>query len=280
MTVMEKAYAKINLFLDVTGRREDGYHDVSTLMHSVDLCDEITLTAKPSDKNSIVITSSDEDLETNENNLIYKSALKYLSYFNIFAKVDVELIKRIPIGAGLGGGSADAAATLRALNRIYGLATKDQLYEMAAELGSDVPFCLVGGAAVCSGRGEKITPFQCSLTCDIVIAIGEMRVSTPKAYALLDEKYGDFKEHTRQKITYDIQSTRLYNIFESVIKLDEIDEIKRIMTENSASQTLMSGSGPSVFGLFDNAADAEAARYALANKGFSAYRCKIIKENI
>lgn len=278
MTVREKAYAKINLFLDVTGRRDDGFHNLITVMHSVSLCDEIILTATPSDERSIYVASNDPTLETNENNLIYKSALKFMSYFGIIARVDVKLDKRIPIGAGLGGGSSDAAATLRAMNKIYGLATDEQLLSMAAEIGSDVPFCLLGGASMCTGRGEKIDPYKCGLTSDVVIAIGEMRVSTPKAYALLDEKYCDFKERPKYNPGLDIHEVNLYNIFESVTSLDEIDEIKRIMTENGASATLMSGSGPSVFALFDNEADAEDARKVLSDKGFSAYRCKTIKE--
>ncbi len=276
MTVCEKAYAKINLFLNVTGCREDGFHNIVSLMQSVSLCDEITLTAARSDKTEIEICSSDKTLEVNENNLIYKSAAKYLSYFGFSASIKIYLEKRIPIGAGLGGGSSDAAATLRAMNRIFGLATIEQLLSIASEIGSDVPFCLVGGTAICTGRGEVVTPRNLNLNKDIVISLGDSRVSTPKAYSLLDEKYGDFSKHNEKNELPNLDAPNLYNIFESVIKNDEIIKIKEIMAENNASDTLMSGSGPSVFGIFENEPLAEKAKEALIRKGFSAYLCKTV----
>lgn len=276
MTVKEKAYAKINLYLDVLGRRDDGFHDVQTLMHTVGLFDEILLTAVPSDNINITITSSDNTLETNENNLIYKSALKYMSYFDIKACVSVELIKKIPIGAGLGGGSADAAATLRAMNGIFKHATKEQLLFMASELGSDVPFLVDGGCAMCTGRGEKLRAYEYKNSSFLVIAIGSARVSTPHAYALLDEKYGDFSVHNEKMANINKNTLPIYNIFESVIRLEEIDKIKRIMVENGAEQTLMSGSGSSVFGIFDTADKAEIAKSALEAPGFSAYMCEFV----
>ena len=279
MTVFEKAYAKINLFLDVTGRRDDGFHDIVTVMHSVSLYDEIKLTTMPSGVRHITITSSDPSLPVDESNLVFKSAKKYMSHYNINDNVEILLDKHIPIGAGLGGGSSDAAATLRALNRIYGCATKDQLYPIAAELGSDVPFCIDGGCATCTGRGENIHKFDCEFNRYfryIVIAIGEGRVSTPKAYALLDGKYGDFKAYNKNKSFPDSGSMPFYNIFESVIKHDEIDKIKHIMLENGALQTLMSGSGPSVFGGFKNFFAASLAAKKLKEQGYSAYKCRLI----
>ncbi len=276
MTVKENAYAKINLFLDVLGRRDDGYHDVVTLMQSVSLCDEITLTAMPSDRTMITITSTDKSLETDENNLVYKSALNYIAKFKISARVDVELNKRIPIGAGLGGGSSDAAATLRAMNKIYGLATDEQLLNMAAELGSDVPFFLVGGCAACTGRGEKVSPVDLRFYPHIIIAIGKGRVSTPIAYAMLDEKYGDFLAYKKSTDLSEIDIPPIYNIFESVIKSDEIDRIKSILSENGAECTLMSGSGPAVFGGFINGVIASLAKRELEKQGFLAFECETL----
>lgn len=279
MTVIEKAYAKINLFLDVTGRRDDGFHDIVTVMHSVSLCDEIKLTVIPSSERHITITSNDPDLPVDESNLVYKSAQKYMLFFNINDSVEIWIDKRIPIGAGLGGGSSDAAATLRALNKIYGYATKEQLLQLAAELGSDVPFCIDGGCATCTGRGEKIHKFDCDFKGYyryIVIAIGESRVSTPKAYALLDEKYGDFKAYNKNKNFSDMGSMPIYNIFESVTRQDEICRIKQIMLENRALQTLMSGSGPSVFGGFKNLISASLAVKSLKKRGYSAYICRLV----
>ena len=279
MTVFEKAYAKINLFLDVTGRRDDGFHDIVTVMHSVSLCDEIKLAAIPSSERHITLTLSDPSLPADENNLVFKSAKKYMTYFNINDDIKIWLDKHIPIGAGLGGGSSDAAATLRALNIIYGCASKDQLLKMAAELGSDVPFCIDGGCATCTGRGENIHKFECDFKHYyryIVIAIGESRVSTPKAYALLDDKYGDFKVYNKNKSFPDSGCMPIYNIFETVIQHDEIDKIKNIMLENGALQTLMSGSGPSVYGGFKNVIVASLAAKELKKQGYSAYKCRLI----
>ena len=267
MTVLEKANAKINLFLDVTSRREDGFHDIKSVMQSVSLCDYIRLSAEASEKTRISITTNHSDLPLDENNLVYKSAAKYLKHFGIRAKIDVDLEKHIPVGAGLGGGSSDAAATLRALNKIFGHATETELLSMAAELGRDVPFCLVGGTAICTGRGEKMERIQGN-NYHLVISIGNTRVSTPKAYAMLDDKYNNF---CSSSYTPKIDVTSFYNIFESVTDIDEIGRIKEIMIKNGAEQVLMSGSGPSVFGIFENENVATEARNRLVDVGFVAF---------
>lgn len=276
MTVVEKAYAKINLFLDVTGRREDGYHTVDTLMCSVSLHDTIRLNAALADKTDICISCDYDGLDVGEDNLIFKASLKYLEFFDIKAKVEVHLIKKIPIGAGLGGGSSDAAATLRALNRIFGLATKEQLYNIASELGSDVPFCIDGRSAICSGRGETVYPCSIRKYWNLVIAIGNSRVSTPKAYAMLDEKFGDFRLYNQTKGLSEMRHLPLYNIFEQVVLSEEIDKIKDTMRENGAKETLMSGSGPAVFGKFSNTVSAFLAKNALVKQGFYAVKCRMI----
>ena len=267
MTVLEKANAKINLFLDVTSRREDGFHDIKSVMQSVSLCDYIRLSAEASEKTMISITTNHSDLPLDEDNLVYKSAAKYLKHFGIRAKIDVDLEKHIPVGAGLGGGSSDAAATLRALNKIFGYATETELLSMAAELGSDVPFCLVGGTAICTGRGEKMERIQGN-NYHLVISIGNTRISTPKAYAMLDDKYNNFYSSS---YTPKIDVTSFYNIFESVTDIDEIGRIKEIMIKNGAEQVLMSGSGPSVFGIFENENVATEARNRLVDVGFVAF---------
>ena len=277
MTILENAYAKINLYLDVVGRREDGFHDIKSLMHTITLCDTIRLITSYSDNGRISLNSNIATLENDENNLIYKSALKYTQKFGINDNIDVELTKRIPIGAGLGGGSADAAATLRAMNKIYGLASDDQMLEMAAEIGSDVPFCLVGGCAVCTGRGERVRPVSYDFPQkNVVIAIGESRVSTPRAYAMLDEKFGNFADHNKETGFDDSSIAIGYNIFESVIDISEIDEIKRIMKENNAESALMSGSGPSVFGIYSSEVVAQKTVMELEKRGFWAINCKLI----
>ena len=191
MQVNEKAYAKINLFLDVTERRQDGFHNIVSVMQSVSLCDTILLNASCSDNTLIRITSDDPGLPLDENNLIYKAAEKYLSYYGICAEVDIHLTKQIPIGAGLGGGSSDAAATLRALDKVFNLSSGNDLLRLSAEIGSDVPFCLIGGRALCTGRGEQLEAVKEYPINHFVISIGKEKVSTPKAYRALDEKYGN-----------------------------------------------------------------------------------------
>ena len=272
MTVLEKANAKINLFLDVTSRREDGFHDIKSVMQSVSLCDYIKLNAEPSEVTEISITTNLSDLPLDDNNLVYKSAAKYLKHFGITAKIDIDLEKHIPVGAGLGGGSSDAAATLRALNKIFGLATQTELLSMAAELGSDVPFCLVGGTAICTGRGEKMEKIQGN-NYNLVISIGNERVSTPKAYSMLDIKYSNFSSAS---YTPKVDVTSFYNIFESVTDIDEIVCIKEIMRKNGAERTLMSGSGPSVYGIFESERDAISAQDALTERGYKAFFAKSV----
>ena len=267
MRVVERAYAKVNLFLDVTSCREDGFHNINSVMHSVSLCDDITVMASESDHCNIVISTNIPGLSTGEDNLVYKAVSKYLSRYGITAKIEIHLEKRIPIGAGLGGGSSDAAAALRAMNRIFGRADRDELMVMCAELGSDVPFCLVGGTAVCTGRGEKIVSIP-DTSYNFVIAIGSERVSTPDAYRALDNLYNNFASGS-YKPNADIPA--FYNIFESVTKIEDVRKIKNIMTKNGAEMTLMSGSGPSVFGTFKSREAAEIASEALIAAGFISF---------
>lgn len=285
MVVQEKAYAKVNLYLDVTGRRSDGFHEIFSIMHSVSLCDHITVTASLSDETSIDILTDDPNLETNRSNIAYRSAAEFLSYFKIDAKIIIEIKKNIPIGAGLGGGSSDGAATIRALNKIFKLGSWADLLAIAEKVGSDLPFCLFGGICLCTGRGEKIQAIDCSPTYNLVIAIGKDRVSTPAAYAELDKIYNGYVDYQlsdelieHQQIIYKLLNNQctyvpFYNAFEKVAIFSEISSIKEIMRKNRAECTLMSGSGPAVFGIFDTRYDAEDAYKNLVEEGFSAYIC-------
>ena len=287
MTLTEKAFAKINLYLDVLGRRDDGFHDILSVMHSVSLADTLTVSVEASDATEITIMTDDLSLPVDDSNIVYRAVRAYLSYFNITAKVKVSIDKIIPIGAGLGGGSSDAAATLRAMNRAFGKADTDQLVDLASELGSDVPFCLFGGMSVCVGRGEMFDQLSISEKMYFVIAIGESRISTPKAYAALDELYDNFKatrnpdvHKNAQRVTDMLEDDTLdipnFNIFEDVVKIDDIAKIKEIMMKNGAEYTLMSGSGPSVFGRFAEATYAENTCEALISSGYTAFVCHSI----
>ena len=277
----EKANAKINLHLDVTSLRDDGFHDIVSLMHSVELSDMIFFDVAESPESIIALNCSDETLPNDESNLVYRAAKLFLDRASITAKLDIFIDKKIPIGAGLGGGSSDAAAILRGLNKIFASFNREELLNIAAELGSDVPFCLIGGTAICTGRGENMTEVDVDPHLCLVIAKGQESVSTPKAYRALDEKYNSFLDgsyHPRNGLLEKIIDTlreqknpkELYNIFEQVTDIDDVKIIKEIMIKNKAEVSLMSGSGPSVFGIFPDAMSAFDAMNELEQSGYFA----------
>jgi len=286
-SVKEYAYAKLNLYLDVIAKREDGFHEIKTVMHTVSLCDEITVSIKPAEKRSIkLIISGDYKLPTDSRNLSYKAAELFLNSILASGDILIHLKKNIPVAAGLAGGSADAAAVLRALNKLYKRRLTDKcLLKLAAELGSDVPFCLVGGTALCTGRGEQMERLENKLALHTVVAVGNEHISTPMAYSRLDEMYDNFSSGEREegKKHYDAIMTalsngklsheKLYNIFENAILpiCNGAEMIKNKLIELGATHTLMSGSGPSVFGIFENRTDAQRAADHLVSHGFKAH---------
>ncbi len=274
--IVEKAYAKINLFLNVTARRPDGYHDIESVMHAVNLHDVVSVEARKADRAKITVRTNSDELCSEKNNLAYIAAEKYLSKYSIRDEITVVIEKNIPIGAGLGGGSSDAAATLRAINKIYGRSGTAELLELASSVGSDVPFCLVGGTACCLGRGELITPLSVKEKMYFAIAIGEARISTPRAFSALDELYRDRfpdKGDVCRKMIFSLErgldiSQCVYNAFDCVTDIFEVKKIKEIMINSGAECSLMSGSGPAVFGIFKTKAAAEAAVNNLSADGF------------
>ena len=292
VSVKEFAYAKINLYLDVLSKRDDGFHEVKTVMHTVSLADEITVTVKESDRPMVRLTVlGHPKLPTDSRNLAVKAAELFLSSTLIRAEVNIRLVKRIPIAAGLAGGSSDAAAVLRALNKAFRRPlTEKRLLHLAAELGSDVPYCLIGGTALCYGRGENMQRLPDRLKLNLVLAVGKEYVSTPLAYAELDRLYSDFKverssdrESLYEAVYTSIQSgntmdLKLYNIFENVIfkTCFEAESIKNSLLELGATHALMSGSGPSVYGIFNDKASAEKAKDALVNMGVNAYYAETV----
>lgn len=285
--VKEKAYAKINLFLDVVGKRDDGFHDIKTVMHTVSLCDEVTVISSYSDKPSVRMTvEGNKYLPSDSRNLAYRAAALYLERAGVKARVELKLKKKIPMSAGLAGGSTDAAAVLRALNRInQKKLTEKLLLDIAGELGSDVPFCLVGKTALCEGRGEKIERLPHISIGYAVIAIADERVSTPKAYSELDKMFSDFDgtkstggDERYEKIISSLRrsvldKSALFNVFEkSVLPVCQgADGLKRELLELGAEASLMSGSGPSVFGIFKSLEMAEIAKNKLEGKGVKAF---------
>ena len=287
ISVKEYAYAKINLYLDVLSKREDGFHEVKTIMHTVSLADELTVSLTPAERTRIRITVIGQSkLPTDSRNLAVKAAELFLATTLISAEVNIKLIKRIPVAAGLAGGSTDAAAVLRALNKAFKRPlTEKRLLEIAAELGSDVPYCLLGGTALCFGRGEHIERLPERLHLNLLIAACDEHVSTPFAYSELDRLYADFKGEREDNsepyynaiyssvLSGDLKELKLYNIFENAIfpSYNGAEQIKKQMLNLGASHALMSGSGPSVYGIFNDKASAERARDVFIKSGVRAY---------
>ena len=282
------AYAKINLFLAVGDLRPDGFHDIKTLMRRTSLCDEVAVETIADGKGEITLTViGDSSLPTDSKNLAYKAAEEYLKKAGIKDSVKITLEKNIPVGAGIGGGSADAAATLRALERIYGALESEQILEIAASIGSDVPFCIFGWTAICEGRGEIITPVTDNRDMHLVIAMKERSISTPDAFRRLDEaRQGkkieeDKAESCLPKLLEYLSGegelpTVLYNSFEYSLGELECDmlDLKKRMRDMGAIATLMSGSGPSVFGIFPDESVATECVAALKNDGIRAFYSK------
>ena len=292
ISVKEYAYAKVNLYLDVLSKREDGFHEIKTVMHTVSLSDEVTVSVKRSDRSSVRLTViGHPKLPTDSRNLAMKAAELFLESTLICAEVNIKLVKRIPVAAGLAGGSTDAAAVLRALNKAFKRPlTEKRLLDLAAELGSDVPYCLLGGTALCLGRGEHIERLPANLKLDLVIAVANEHVSTPFAYSALDSIYSDFTLARTDKseelysaieasiLSGELSKTELFNIFENAIfpTYNGAEELKKKMLELGATRSLMSGSGPSVYGIFSDSATAEAARDTLSALGLRAYYAKTV----
>ena len=285
--VKEKANAKLNLYLDVISMRRDGFHEIKTVMHSVSLADEITLTYTPSSTTSVRMqVSGNRYLPADDKNLAVRAALLYLETAQLNAAIEIKLDKRIPVAAGLAGGSSDAAATLRAMNKIFGRMFSDKaLYKMAEKLGSDVPYCLYGKTALCEGRGERITKLPDSLKLNVVVAISHERVSTPSAYSKLDEVFNSFDGSilTGGEQYYDSLISSLsagknvspfiFNVFERAVlpQCSGAVAIKKRLLALGATGALMSGSGPRVFAIFDTYEQAAAACRALRDENVLAY---------
>ena len=251
------APAKINIGLDVVGKREDGYHEVKMIMQSIRLFDRLTLTRK--NDPGVRLTTNLKFLPTDENNLIVKSAKMLFKEFNIEGGLLINLEKRIPVAAGLAGGSTDAASTMIAINQMYELGlSNSQLMKRAVKLGADIPYCIMKGTALAEGIGEKLSTIPKLPNCQILIIKPKIHVSTKETYAnlVLDENsvHPDIDQMIEDMKQKDIKTlcSHLGNILESVTipAHPEIRQIKEFMMEHGASGSLMSGSGPTVFGIY------------------------------
>lgn len=292
--VKEKAYAKINLYLDILSRREDGFHDIRTVMHTVSLADEVTVSSVPATKLSVKLSlegATRTFVPCDEKNLAIKAALAFFEKYNSSANITIKLKKNIPVGAGLAGGSTDAAAVLRALNKIYKKPfTEKALAEIGAEIGSDVPFCVLGKTALCHGRGEDIHHIDKKLGLNIVIANSGEFVSTPQAYSTMDIIYSDFDGSVpcegREKFNIFTDALEnggnilngFYNIFEGAVleACPKALALKEELLSGGAEFAMMSGSGPSVFGVFESKEKAIEVAEELAAKGaFACYAASV-----
>lgn len=282
MQTTEAGYAKVNLFLEVLGKRSDGYHGIDTVMQTVSLCDELALAVAEDGKGELCLTCNLPYIPTDRRNIAWKAAKAFLCKIGKESdSVSIHIEKKIPVAAGLGGGSADGAAVLRALNRLYGYPLSiEELCELATPLGADIPFCLVGGCRRAEGIGEiftKTAPLSKDLT--LVIAMGRMGSNTAAAYGKLDARA--VKGQSRNSLAMMAALAEgdtakvckeLYNRFEEVILPENKDasSIRRILSITGANGALMSGSGAAVFGIFEKREKAEEAVEMLCKRGFFA----------
>lgn len=252
-----KALAKINLGLDVVRKREDGYHEVRMIMQTISLYDKIFI--KKTKNTGIRVSTNLYYLPNNENNLVYKAAKLLIDEFDIKNGVSMKLEKYIPVAAGMAGGSADAAAVLIGMNKLFGLGlSRKQLMDRGVSIGADVPYCIMRGTALAEGIGERLTKLKPLPKCYILIAKPGISVSTKFVYGNLKadeiEKHPDIDGIIEAIDNADILSVaeRLGNVLEDVTirEYPVIDELKQFMKDRGALNSLMSGSGPTVFGIF------------------------------
>lgn len=286
-TLTEKAYAKINLYLAVGNKRDDGFHDIESIMQTVSLADTVTVTADTDcTGRRISVTCTDPSVPCDRRNIVWKCAESFFDTAgiqNVILEIDIE--KNIPCSGGLAGGSSDGAAVLRILRRLFPMeSSREMLYEIAAGAGSDISFCLTGGTAVCSGKGDTLMPLDIPKpSYHILIVSPGGGVSTPEAYSLIDSK-GTGKGF--KPMTAIMESLRdgsavsgLFNSFEEVIipRIPEVGKVKDMLKACGALETMMSGSGPTVFALFDSEDMCRSALDETEKAGYASYMCRPVE---
>ena len=265
--IREKAYAKLNLSLDVTSRRDDGYHDMVMVMQSVSLCDELLL--RLDESGQIRASSNLRYIPSDERNLAVRAALRYFEAIGVQDQgLQIHMKKSTPVGAGMAGGSSDAAAVLRALNALYDRRlSRRELEELACAVGSDVAFCVAGGTALAEGRGEQLSDLPPLPPCHFLICKPGFSISTPELFRKLDESPVRRHPDTAGLVRAVEQGSlpelcrRMYNVFEDVPdrRMRTVAEIKSRMLDHGALSAIMTGTGSAVFGIFG---EEEAARDA------------------
>ena len=268
-----KAYGKINLALDVVRKRPDGYHEVKMIMQTVKIYDGIELYVTNTGK--IEVETNLFFLPNNENNLVYKAAKLLMDEFGVKKGLKIKLQKVIPVAAGMAGGSSDAASVMYGVNRLFKLGlTTQQLMERGVKIGADVPYCIMRGPALSEGIGEKLTRLPAPPKTAVLVAKPPISVSTKFVYENLHldtlERHPDVDAMVRAIEAKDLQgiADNMENVLETVTvkEYPVIEEIKQVIRENGAINALMSGSGPTVFGLFRNKKQAEKVKELLREK--------------
>lgn len=275
--VILKACAKVNLALDVLRKREDGYHDVRMIMQSLDICDELTFSIV-GDGDKITIEANRQNIPTDERNLVAKAIRLMFKEYGVHADIHVKLVKNIPVEAGMAGGSTDGAAALKAVNMLFDLgADEKRLMELGVWLGADVPYCVMGGTALSEGIGERLTPLNKLPACFMLVAKPHASISTKQIYESMRldllERRPDIDGMIQALNDGDIAGVakRLENVMETVTVTlcPDIEAIKDSMKKNGALNAIMSGSGPTVFGLFEVEDKAGQAYKELAAAGLA-----------
>lgn len=287
-SIQLKSRAKINLSIDVLGKRSDGYHLVEMIMQTIDLFDIIKIFSLEEDK--IIVESNSEDIPLDSSNIVYKAANLIKEQFNIKQGVRIYIEKHIPIAAGMAGGSSNAAAVLVGLNKLWRLnLEKNQLKDLGLKLGADVPFCIEGQACLAENIGEKLTHIEgLSQDAFILVCKPELFVSTKEIYEEVDAKIIEKRPDNRLLINLlkanniKLLANNMYNVLEEVTKekYPVIKDIEKIMMDNNSLGAMMSGSGPTVFGIYDNEEDAESCKRVLLKDFKQVYVVKSHKKGV
>lgn len=284
MEIKVLAPAKINLTLDIIGKRPDGYHNLETIMQTVSLYDTVTVTE--TDSGDITVSCDKEGIPCDSTNIVYKAAKSFFKYTETENRgIHIHIEKKIPSQAGLGGGSSDGAAVVLALNRLYDLRMKEeQLCEICAPVGADVPFCLLGGTRLARETGTQTSAVRSLHKCKIVICKPPVNVSTKEAYEKADRLPAkgavitDLAVRSLYSMSMPQICSTLYNDFEVALKLEQVSAVKKIMYRHKANGASMSGSGSAVFALFVSEKKAEKCAEALRKEYSEVFVAEPVKD--
>ena len=287
-SIQLKSRAKINLSIDVLGKRPDGYHLVEMIMQTIDLFDIIKIFSIEEDK--IIIESNSKDIPLDSKNIVYKAADLIKNHCNIRKGIKIYIEKNIPIAAGMAGGSSNAAAVLVGLNKLWNLnLSKEELKVLGLKLGADVPFCIEGEASLAENIGEKLTKIDgLSQDAFVLVCKPDLFVSTKEIYKEIDSKIIEKRPNNKLLIkllkenNIEMLAKNMYNVLEEVTKekYPVIKEIEKVMMENDALGSMMSGSGPTVFGLYDNKEQAENCKQILLESFKQVYVVKVHNKGV